>query len=79
MEKDEVKAPSNLIEIGGLWLRKSKKGETYMEGPLGNAQLVVLPNQWKNPDDKRPDYRMFVRPRPKKTTPAEKRTTDAGG
>ena len=49
---------SNLIEIGALWY--STKTPGVMTGKLGNARLVLLPNDRK--EGAQPDCRIFVAP-----------------
>ena len=49
---------SNLIEIGALWY--STKTPGVMTGKLGNARLVLLPNN--NKEGAQPDCRIFVAP-----------------
>jgi len=49
---------SNLIEIGALWY--STKTPGVMTGKLGNARLVLLPNN--NKEGSQPDCRIFVAP-----------------
>jgi len=53
---------NTLIEIGALWY--STKTPGVMTGKLGNARLVLLPNNKK--EGAQPDCRIFVAPYEKK-------------
>ncbi len=53
---------NTLIEIGALWY--STKTPGVMTGKLGNARLVLLPNN--NKEGAQPDCRIFVAPYEKK-------------
>lgn len=53
---------NTLIEIGALW--HSTKTPGVMTGKLGNARLVLLPNN--NKEGSQPDCRIFVAPYEKK-------------
>ena len=44
------------IELGGLW-----KSEKCLSGNLGQARLVIFPNERKTKDNA-PDYFMFLYP-----------------
>lgn len=50
---------SKMLQLGGLWINESKKGEKYMVGYLGNLRLLVFKNQYKE-EEKHPDYIMYV-------------------
>ena len=56
---------NELIEIAVLWKNKSKKGEIYLSGYLGNAILLVFKNQFKEKDNQ-PDYKVYVAPKKNK-------------
>jgi hypothetical protein len=53
---------NTLVEIGALWY--STKTPGVMTGKLGNARLVLLPNN--NKEGAQPDCRIFVAPYEKK-------------
>lgn len=80
MAEDDKK--SEMIEIGGLWKNKSKDGDkTYLAGYLGNAKLLVFPNQFKEKDgnEKAPDFRIYVAKMEKKSKDGDggsKRSSD---
>jgi len=48
-----------MLQLGGLWVNESKKGEKYMVGYLGNLRLLVFKNQYKK-EDKHPHYVMYL-------------------
>jgi len=51
---------STLIPLAGLWAKYNDDGSLkVMSGPLGNARLVVFPNQYKK-EDKHPDFNVYV-------------------
>jgi uncharacterized protein (DUF736 family) len=59
-------------EIGALWLRKSKDGNTtYLSGVINGIPVIVFKNGFKK-EDKHPDYRVY-KSEPKSTPAA---TTD---
>lgn len=62
------KKPFDMIEIAGLW--KSSTGKS-LQGYLGSARIVVIPNTRKEEGSKQPDFRVFV-------APNDKREKDAG-
>lgn len=48
-----------MINITGLWKAESKNGKPYLRGRLGNAVIMVFPNERKT-DEKQPDYRVVI-------------------
>jgi hypothetical protein len=51
------------VEICGLWKHKDGEGRTFLKGRLGNAEIVILPNVFKdNQGGNAPDYRVFFYP-----------------
>lgn len=46
------------IKVTGLWKRE-KEGHKYLVGKIGQAQLVILPNENRR-SDRDPDYEAFV-------------------
>lgn len=53
-------ANEGLVKIGALW-RREKDGKVYLTGKMGEANLLIYPNQFKkSPEDKSPDYQVFV-------------------
>ena len=59
-----------MINIGGLWLNESKKGDVYLSGCLNGARLLILPNNFKK-SDKEPDFVMNVLPYRESKTDSE--------
>jgi len=60
--QDMSNEKNTLVEIGALWY--STKTPGVMTGKLGNARLVLLPNN--NKEGAQPDCRIFVAPYEKK-------------
>lgn len=55
--------PSDMVEVCGLWLEKSKDGKVYMAGPLGrSAKVLIFKNERKEAGSKQSDYHLFVGP-----------------
>ena len=46
----------DLVELGALW---KQDGKTYLKGKLGNANLFIFKNKFKE-SDKHPDYKVYV-------------------
>jgi len=53
---------SDTINLCGLWKNKTKDGNTYLSGTLGNIKIMVFPNQNKK-ESKHPDYNVVIAPR----------------
>lgn len=53
---------NNMIKLTGLWINKSGGGETYMGGNLGASRLLMFKNSYKKPDNKEPDYILYIAP-----------------
>jgi uncharacterized protein (DUF736 family) len=52
---------NSMIEIGGLWVNKSKAGKGYMSGRFGrNGKLLVFKNAHKKEGEKSPDFRIYL-------------------
>lgn len=66
---------SDLVELGGLW--KSEKTQGVLTGTLGRARLVVLPNTYKQPGEKSPDFRVFVAPKDDEQRQPTRRQNDS--
>lgn len=60
---------SNLVQIGALWNQDSDKAP--LAGKLGNANLVILANSYKE-EDKHPDFVVCV------ATPEKRDKEDTG-
>lgn len=51
----------DLIPISGLWKNSSQNGDTYLTGYLGQSKLIAFKNRYKeSPEDKKPDYILYV-------------------
>lgn len=48
-----------MIEITGLWLKKSENGDTYMVGKMGSAKVLIFKNKFKSKDNQ-PDYVFYI-------------------
>lgn len=48
-----------MVNIGGLWVNKTKDGEVYLSGYLNGARLLIFKNKFKDSENK-PDYIMNV-------------------
>jgi len=55
---NQTKPKSDMIELCGLWLQKTKANDTYMTGKVGNTKFLVFRNKYKK-SPKEPDYRIF--------------------
>jgi len=54
---------SDMIQLCGLWLQKSKDGKVYMAGKLSqNVRVLVFKNERKEKGSKQPDYQLFLAP-----------------
>lgn len=52
---------SELVPLGGLWKKKSRKGTVYYSGRLNNgARLILFKNESKGKDTE-PDLRLYIR------------------
>jgi hypothetical protein len=69
------KQKSQLVEIGALWY--STKTPGVMTGKLGNARLVLLPNDRK--EGAQPDCRIFVAPFEKRDQPQQQQPQQQRG
>lgn len=56
---EESQQNDTMVSLGGLWLNKSKNGELYFSGYLGNAKLYIFKNKKKEKENQ-PDYYMML-------------------
>lgn len=54
------------IELGALWSKKDKNGNTYFSGtinvfPHGNVSVTIFANSYKTQDNQ-PDYKILYTP-----------------
>jgi uncharacterized protein (DUF736 family) len=53
-------------EIGAVWLRKSKQGNSYLSGSIKNGEaseeirIVIFKNSYKEEGSNQPDYRIYL-------------------
>lgn len=66
---------SDLVQLGGLWESQDKNGNLVLSGYLGNAQLKIFKNTFKNADNQ-PDFRMYVSEKPKKDEPTSEESEE---
>lgn len=52
---------NNMIMLTGLWLKKSKKGVSYMSGTMGVNRVLLYKNTNKTKDSA-PDYFLYLAP-----------------
>lgn len=55
-----------MIKITGLWSNTDKNGNTYLSGKLGDANIKIFANNYKQ-EDKHPDMIMYLDESKKKT------------
>lgn len=57
---------SDIIRIGGLWKKKSKKGQEYLTGSFGpfSRVLILVNNDRRTEND--PEYYLCIAPKMKK-------------
>jgi uncharacterized protein (DUF736 family) len=48
-----------LVEIGALFVKKSKDGNDFLVGKLGNANIFVFKNKHKT-NDTQPEYKICI-------------------
>lgn len=48
-----------MIKVGALWSKKSAKGEEYLNGKFGDAELKVFPNSYKEKENQ-PDFIVYL-------------------
>lgn len=72
--------PSNMVNIGGLWLNRTKEtNEIYFSGYLNGAKLLIFKNRFKETENQ-PDYIMnVVSPDKKADSPANALEAELNG
>lgn len=48
-----------MIKLTGLWNNTSQKGQQYISGNLGNAKIIIFPNNDKSQENA-PDWYMCM-------------------
>ncbi len=56
---------SEMIKVSALWKQKTKAGEDFLNGKLGDAKLLIFKNKHKK-SEKHPDYIVYLAPYEKK-------------
>lgn len=51
------------IRLAGLWQHTDSNGNLYFSGTIGQARLLILPNSFKKPGEKTPDFNVYLAPR----------------
>ena len=66
-----------MINICGLWKSTSKDGKQYFSGNIGNAKILIFPND-KRGNEKAPDYQLVIAEKSKNKPESNKpsNTTD---
>lgn len=54
----------NGIKLMGLWKNVSKEGKTFLSGSIGQARVLVFPNEYKK-TEKDPDFNLVLSPKEK--------------
>lgn len=66
----------NPDDLGALWI-DHKGGKVAMTGTILGQKVVVFVNQYKEPGDKKPDYRVYKsKPLPARPTSARQDDSD---
>jgi hypothetical protein len=75
---NENQAPktSRELEVGALWLKKSKAGADFLAGYFLNEKkekvnIVVFKNSFKQPGELSPDYRAYLSEKVQNSTPQQ--------
>lgn len=68
---------SGMIKLTGLWKSQTKDGKTYYSGGLSySTNLLLFPNQYKEPGDKNPDLILYISKKERKDKPKAEPTDD---
>jgi hypothetical protein len=58
--QNNVNVSNGKVKLSGLWVSKTKNGESYMSGSLGNGlRISVFKNKFKR-NDNDPDYELVL-------------------
>ena len=55
-----------MINLTGLWINENDKGQKYMKGSIGRANVLVFKNDKKEPGSNQPAYNLVIAPNDKK-------------
>jgi hypothetical protein len=63
---------SDLVRVTGLWLKRSKRGRSYLTGAFGQATVYIFRTARAEGDDdgNSPAYALFVAPKVPKASDA---------
>lgn len=57
--------PNKEDELGGLWEKQTRNGDTYLNGKIGDQAVVIFRNTYKQEGERTPDWRVYKsQPRP---------------
>ncbi len=64
--------PDQWKSIGGIWERKTRKGDDMLSLMIGEIPYIAFRNKRKQPGEKNPDWQVFEsRPQEKKDQPKQ--------
>ena len=46
-----------------VWAKATEKVSRFYVGTLGDTRILVMPNRFKTPENKQPDFRVYVEPK----------------
>jgi hypothetical protein len=46
-----------------VWAKASEKVSRFYVGSFGDTRVLIMPNRFKTPDNKQPDFRVYVEPK----------------
>lgn len=49
-----------MLQLTGLWINKTKEGDSYLSGNLGNVRILVFKNKNKPEGSKAPDFNIVI-------------------
>ena len=47
------------VRVGGLWIKESAKGATYLTGSFDTQRIQIWKNNYKADNEKAPDYVLY--------------------
>lgn len=51
--------PDKENEIGAVWEKEDRNGNTYLSGKVGDQSVVIFKNTYKQPGENTPDWRIY--------------------
>jgi len=67
---------NKMIRLTGLWKQKGKDGKTYLNGNIGGARIMILPNEYQREGKKDPEYHLMISERPPKEESKKPKSDD---